>query len=104
MDIPTLHPLAGLDHIPGLWATLCDDQSPIFAALERAPATPVLQNAMTTAHTFAVVIGPEGGFTTEEVTFLQTQPPFAPVSLGDTILRSETACLYALSLWRGHTP
>ena len=45
----------------------------------------------------AIVIGPEGGFTTQEVKHLQNIG-FKNISLGKRILRSETATMYALSV------
>lgn len=45
----------------------------------------------------AVIVGPEGGFTKEEVHYLQSIG-FINISLGKRILRSETASLYALSV------
>lgn len=97
MDIPTLHPLIALDRVPGAWS----HDTPIFAALERQGDTPDLQNLLSNRSSFALLIGPEGGFTAEEATILRKTTPFAPVSLGSSILRSETAALYGLSLWRG---
>ena len=44
-----------------------------------------------------IVIGPEGGFTPDEVMYAKMKG-FTPVSLGRRILRSETACIYALSV------
>jgi len=41
-----------------------------------------------------ILIGPEGDFTSEEVS-LATSSGFVPVSLGDTRLRTETAGIYA---------
>lgn len=45
----------------------------------------------------AVVIGPEGGFTKEEIK-LAANAGFKCISLGSRILRAETACICALSL------
>jgi 16S rRNA (uracil1498-N3)-methyltransferase len=45
-------------------------------------------------HQITILIGPEGDFTKEEVE-LATQAGFVPVSLGESILRTETAALYA---------
>lgn len=44
----------------------------------------------------AIVIGPEGGFAEEEVTYLESMG-FVPCGLGPRILRTETASMYALS-------
>ncbi|MDD4154293.1 MAG: RsmE family RNA methyltransferase [Bacilli bacterium] len=45
----------------------------------------------------AIVVGPEGGFTGEEVDRAKTLK-YIPVSLGHRILRAETASIYALSV------
>ncbi len=45
----------------------------------------------------AIVIGPEGGFSQEEVEQLKSFG-FIPISLGKRILRAETASIYALSV------
>jgi len=45
-----------------------------------------------------VLIGPEGGFSDTELEYLDTVGTF--VSLGDTILRSETAAIYVASAFR----
>lgn len=44
-----------------------------------------------------ILIGSEGGFSEEEVLFAEASG-YLPVSLGKRILRSETACFYALSV------
>lgn len=45
-----------------------------------------------------ILVGPEGGFSEEEVE-LAIKGGFEPVSLGNRILRAETACLYCASLF-----
>jgi 16S rRNA (uracil1498-N3)-methyltransferase len=45
----------------------------------------------------AVVVGPEGGFSDDEIKFLDSSSKVISVSLGHTLLRSETAMLVALS-------
>ncbi|KUO64037.1 MAG: RNA methyltransferase [Gracilibacter sp. BRH_c7a] len=46
----------------------------------------------------AILIGPEGGFSTEEVEFARTELKATSVSLGPRILRTETAALAALTI------
>ena len=46
----------------------------------------------------ALLVGPEGGFTTEERRMLRTIAHVIPVSLGPRILRAETAVIAALSV------
>lgn len=45
-----------------------------------------------------IFLGPEGGFADEEIAELERLEGMVPVSLGDKILRSETAALAALSV------
>ena len=47
----------------------------------------------------AILIGPEGGFTPRERALIRSQIFCAPFSLGERILRAETAGLVALALW-----
>jgi 16S rRNA (uracil1498-N3)-methyltransferase len=49
---------------------------------------------------WAVLIGPEGGFSPEERERLRTLPFVTPVSLGPRILRADTAAISALTLWQ----
>lgn len=55
-----------------------------------------LQDALTrnSQNHIAVLIGPEGDFTSEEIGFVKSAG-FEPVSLGNSILRTETAALFA---------
>jgi 16S rRNA (uracil1498-N3)-methyltransferase len=43
-----------------------------------------------------LVIGPEGGFSDDELVYLQTHA-FQPVYLGENVLRTETAAVYAVA-------
>lgn len=47
--------------------------------------------------TMIIVVGPEGGFSEKELTFL-TENDFISVSLGNNVLRAETVPLYILSV------
>lgn len=53
-------------------------------------------NGLTTGQSILVIIGPEGGLTSEEITYLKEQGATI-CGLGPRILRTETAALYALS-------
>jgi 16S rRNA (uracil1498-N3)-methyltransferase len=46
---------------------------------------------------FGIIIGPEGGFSDAELSLLSSHPNCHPVSLGNRILRTETAALSVLS-------
>ncbi|QUD87331.1 16S rRNA (uracil(1498)-N(3))-methyltransferase [Phenylobacterium montanum] len=49
---------------------------------------------------WAILIGPEGGFAPEERAALRAAPFVAPVTLGPRILRADTAAISALTLWQ----
>ena len=46
------------------------------------------------------LVGPEGGFTPAERAMLRAHPAVLAVGLGPSILRTETAALYMLAVWR----
>jgi len=78
--------LAGLDG--GIRVLLC---------AERADAPPVWQAAGSRPGGLAALVGPEGGFTPQELDRLRQLPFVVPVSLGPRILRAETAALAVLA-------
>lgn len=49
---------------------------------------------------WAILIGPEGGFSEAERARLLSRPFVVPVSLGPRILRADTAAVAALALWQ----
>lgn len=62
------------------------------------PAGPALQAAG--GGPWAVLIGPEGGFSPEERERLRALPFTTAVSLGPRVLRADTAAIAALTLWQ----
>lgn len=70
----------------------CDeagDAKPILDALKGEPVGP-----------WAILIGPEGGFSPKERAALRGLPYATPASLGPRILRADTAAISALTLWQ----
>jgi len=49
---------------------------------------------------WAVLVGPEGGFSPAERTRLRALPVTVPVRLGPRVLRADTAAVAALTLWQ----
>lgn len=49
---------------------------------------------------WAILIGPEGGFSSAERSHLRSLPFVVPVSLGPRILRADTAACAAITLWQ----
>lgn len=68
-----------------------------LAAYEKAGQDASKLRDVLPASSVTVVIGPEGGFSESEVELLQNDG-FTPVSLGNRILRAETAAYYACSV------
>lgn len=68
---------------------------------ERGTARPALAElAAAAAGPWAVLVGPEGGFTAPEARRLVAHPAVLPVSLGPRLLRADTAAVAALTLWQ----
>ncbi len=76
----------------------------IIVLHEEAPPAHSIVNAIASAigQLLAIVVGPEGGFTTEEVRLAKSEFSAHIVSLGPRRLRAETASLAALSIAMSH--
>lgn len=69
---------------------------------DEAMAGPAAILAGLSAGPWAILIGPEGGFSDAERGRLSTLPYVSRVSLGPRILRADTAAVAALVLWQAH--
>lgn len=49
---------------------------------------------------WAVLVGPEGGFSPRERAMIRAMPQATPVTLGPRVLRADTAAIAALALWQ----
>jgi 16S rRNA (uracil1498-N3)-methyltransferase len=100
LSLPKLSPLKELKKLLGEW----NKDIPLFAGIERTDATPLLTATQgNPPHQSALLIGPEGGITSEEIELLNSKAFIKPVSLGPRILRAETAVFYGLSLLSAQT-
>ena len=94
------------DPIP-LKQALEQEQSPIRILLSETEQATTLTTALLNAKSShqetdtALAIGPEGGWTPEEMT-LFTQHNWQPVTLGPRILRAETAAIAAIAITTTH--
>ena len=108
LTVPEVREPASLEQVLKAWPAtrrlLIADETgggrPILDALRDAQSGP-----------WAVMIGPEGGFTREELDRIAALPGVLPVGLGPRILRADTAAVAALSClqaaigdWREPTP
>ena len=88
LDIPKIHSTIALYDIP--------NTQKLYAAIERDETTPDIHTLHFDTPVQAL-IGPEGGFSEKEINFLKKQTHIIPVSLGQNILRAETAAVKFLS-------
>ncbi|MFT3729647.1 MAG: 16S rRNA (uracil(1498)-N(3))-methyltransferase [Terricaulis sp.] len=81
-----------------------DAARPLIFADEEGDAPPIADVARSLDRRAGVsmLIGPEGGFTSEERRMLRSLSFIKPVSLGPRILRAETAVIAALSTLQAH--
>lgn len=95
LRVPGIADAAPLARVLGAWdndrrLVFCDEAAQVadpVAVLRGVPPGPV-----------AVLIGPEGGFSSEERELIRSQPYAWPISLGPRIMRADTAAVAALTL------
>ncbi|MDX1484324.1 MAG: 16S rRNA (uracil(1498)-N(3))-methyltransferase [Alphaproteobacteria bacterium] len=100
LTVPEVRPPAPLAHVLAQWQPerrlmFCDESG------SGAPVAQGLADAHRLAgEPWAVLIGPEGGFSPEELDDLGKLPFVMPVSLGPRLLRADTAAVAALACWQ----
>jgi 16S rRNA (uracil1498-N3)-methyltransferase len=95
LDVPQVLEPVKLDRLLGDWESgrrllFCD---------EAGDAPPVLE-AVREGGPWAILIGPEGGFSAREREVLRGLPYAVAATLGPRILRADTAAISALTLWQ----
>ncbi|WP_428150720.1 16S rRNA (uracil(1498)-N(3))-methyltransferase [Brevundimonas sp.] len=94
LDVPTIDDPAKLAAILDGW-----DVSRRLMFCDETGGAPVA-SAVTQPGPWAILIGPEGGFSPEERDRLRALPFTTAVSLGPRILRADTAAIAAMTLWQ----
>lgn len=99
LSVPRIMPATTLGKMLTDWPAdrklmFCDE------AGQAPPITDVLRSA---AGPWAILTGPEGGFDATERKKIREHPSANPVSLGNRILRADTAALAALAVWQSLT-
>lgn len=97
--VPEVADLVSLDRLLTDWPAerrllfcdeaLADSASAVNSADPTGPAGP-----------WAILIGPEGGFSDPERARLRAMPQAVPVRLGPRILRADTAAVAAMTVWQ----
>lgn len=99
LSLPTINePIA----LHKLFETLDGDTHLVFCDENAHDANPILELAAMKPEKIAVLIGPEGGFSDDERTYLNAQPKVIKLGLGPRILRADTAAVAALALVQAH--
>ncbi|MCC3862313.1 16S rRNA (uracil(1498)-N(3))-methyltransferase [Pseudemcibacter aquimaris] len=97
MTVPQLDVMTSLDDLLENWP---DDRGLIFCD-EAGDAKPFIQIEKK-FDKWAILIGPEGGFSAEERALIREHQNSIPVTLGPRILRADTAAVAAISLWQSY--
>jgi 16S rRNA (uracil1498-N3)-methyltransferase len=92
LDIPQIDPLITLGAALDGWPS----DVPLYAALERM--TDPKTDLSAVPQGFAALIGPEGGFSPGEAARLERAAFVRPISLGQLVLRADTAACVTLGL------
>ncbi len=92
-------PVEGLQKLSKVLDNWSDDRKLLFCdeTLVKS-ATQMLTGAK--GEKWAILIGPEGGFSEQEITRLRTMKATHSISLGPRVLRADTAAVAALTLWQ----
>ncbi len=106
MTVPEVMPMVTLEELLDGWPEdrlimFCDeagaeDQNafPVGKALDEVDAW------QGRPEKWAILIGPEGGFTESERHLIRSRAHVVPVTLGPRILRADTAAIVAIALWQ----
>jgi 16S rRNA (uracil1498-N3)-methyltransferase len=99
MDVPAIAEPSRLAEVLKDWDAgrrlmFCDE------AGDALPAAEALAREAPSSAPWAVLIGPEGGFSPAERSAARAVAGSLPVSLGPRILRADTAAIAALTLWQ----
>lgn len=95
LDLPEIAEPQRLSQVLDQW----DSTRRLFYGSERAKVASPLA-ALDYAGPAAILIGPEGGFSSREIERLDGMDVAVAISLGPRILRADTAVVAALTLWQ----
>ena len=96
LDVPQVLEPVKLEKLLDAW----DDGRALLFCDEAGGARPALEALSGASGPWAVLIGPEGGFSPRERDVLRDRPFTVAATLGPRILRADTAAISALTLWQ----
>jgi 16S rRNA (uracil1498-N3)-methyltransferase len=103
LSVPLVYEPMPLSELLAKW----DPQRRLLVCAEAGPARPIAavlaeaaQDRDAAARPWAILTGPEGGFSRAELDALARLPFVTAVGLGPRILRADTAALAALACWQ----
>ncbi len=96
LDLPVIHPPVPLERLVAEWPA----GRRLLLCAESGQARPMAAAAAAAAPPAAILTGPEGGFTPEEISAVLARPEAEAAGLGPRILRAETAAIAALAVWQ----
>ncbi len=99
ITIPEINEIVDLDKLLEKWDVM---QKIIFCdeSLNGKPIAETLAALPKSDFGYAILIGPEGGFSKDELQMLREKPFVVPVTMGERLLRAETAAIAALSVFQ----
>ena len=94
--VPEVSRVIRFPDVPGHWVK--EGENPLGLFFHQAPleTTSLHEYLSIRRDSIAMVVGPEGGLADEEIEFLRSEG-FFPAYLGPTVLRTETAPVYAVA-------
>ncbi|WP_337185802.1 16S rRNA (uracil(1498)-N(3))-methyltransferase [Phenylobacterium sp.] len=101
LDVPQVTEPVRLDRLLAGWAEGQEGGRRLLFCDEAGDARPILEAvADSEGAPWAILIGPEGGFSPREREALRSLPFTTPATLGPRILRADTAAIAAMALWQ----
>ncbi len=95
--VPPVEPLQRLDRLLADWP---QERRLMFCDESLAGGAPALPGDAARGLPWAILIGPEGGFSDAERARLSALPFAHPTALGPRILRADTAAVAAITVWQ----
>ena len=96
VDLPEISEAQSLEKVLNSW----DKERMLYFMDETRQALPANKVFEAKFPKAAILVGPEGGFSEEELNLLRSLPFAKGATLGKRILRAETAVAAALSIWQ----